>query len=88
MNPHCPTRGVYHPVNHDLLLGGSGNIDNDGYMRRSTAVRKKFVSPVNDRGANKGYVLSTCLQWTLDTLTLRLECVAITSKLYLLMRTK
>ncbi|CAI5731964.1 unnamed protein product [Peronospora destructor] len=46
-----PSRGVYHPVNQDLLLGGGGNTDNDGYMYGSAAVSKKFVSPM---GANKG----------------------------------
>ena len=44
-----PSRGVYHPVNQDLLLGGGGNTD----MHGSTAVSKKFVSPMSDRGANK-----------------------------------
>ncbi|RQM09640.1 hypothetical protein DD237_006646 [Peronospora effusa] len=47
-----PPRGIYHPVNQDVLLGGGGNTDN-GYMYGSTAVSKKFVSPMGERGANK-----------------------------------
>lgn len=52
-NPRGPSRGVYHPVNQDLLLGGSDN-DNNGYISGSSAVSKKFVSPTNDGGASKG----------------------------------
>jgi ribosomal protein L4 len=52
-NPRAPPRGVYNPVNQDLLLGG-GNSDNDGYISGSSAVTKKFVSPMNDGGASKG----------------------------------
>lgn len=47
-----PPRGVYHPVNQDLLLGGSNDSDS-GYVGGSSAVSKKFVSPMNDGGANK-----------------------------------
>ncbi|KAG6591167.1 fidgetin-like protein [Phytophthora cinnamomi] len=52
-NPRGPPRGVYHPVNQDLLLGGGGHSDNEGYISGSSAVSKKFVSPVNDGGASK-----------------------------------
>ncbi|EEY54210.1 fidgetin-like protein [Phytophthora infestans T30-4] len=52
-NPRGPSRGVYHPVNQDLLLGGSDN-DNNGYISGPSAVSKKFVSPTNDGGASKG----------------------------------
>ncbi|KAE9325407.1 Fidgetin-like protein 1 [Phytophthora fragariae] len=52
-NPRGPSRGVYHPVNQDLLLGGGGNSDNEGYISGSSAVSKKFVSPMNGGGANK-----------------------------------
>ncbi|KAG7378319.1 hypothetical protein PHYPSEUDO_010245 [Phytophthora pseudosyringae] len=54
--PRGPPSGVYHPVNQDLLLGGGGNSDSDnnGYSLGSSAVSKKFVSPMNDGGANKG----------------------------------
>ncbi|KAH7464869.1 Fidgetin-like protein 1 [Phytophthora ramorum] len=48
-NPRGPPRGTYHPVNQDLLLGG----DNDGYTSGSSAVSKKFVSPMNDGSGSK-----------------------------------
>ncbi|ETI31022.1 hypothetical protein, variant 1 [Phytophthora nicotianae CJ01A1] len=51
-NPRGPPRGVYHPVNQDLLLGGGDN--DNGYISGSSAVSKKFVSPMNDGGSNKG----------------------------------
>ncbi|GMF24748.1 unnamed protein product [Phytophthora lilii] len=53
-NPRGPPRGVYHPVNQDLLLGGGGDNDNSGYISGSSAVSKKFVSPMNDGSSNKG----------------------------------
>ena len=54
-----PPRGAYHPVNQDLLLGGGRNGDNDGYMSGPSSVSKKFVSPVDNSGANKRHVLCT-----------------------------
>ncbi|KAL3669068.1 hypothetical protein V7S43_005452 [Phytophthora oleae] len=51
-NARGPPRGVYHPVNQDLLLGKNNDNDN-GYLGGSSAVSKKFVSPMNDGGANK-----------------------------------
>ncbi|CAI5729133.1 unnamed protein product [Hyaloperonospora brassicae] len=48
-----PPRGAYHPVNHNLLFGGGANGDNDGYISGSSAVSKKFVSPMNNNGTNK-----------------------------------
>ncbi|CAH0516651.1 unnamed protein product [Peronospora belbahrii] len=51
--PRGPPRGVYHPVNQDLLLGGSEATDNVGYISGPTAISKKFVSSMNDRSASK-----------------------------------
>ncbi|KAG3112550.1 Fidgetin-like protein 1 [Phytophthora idaei] len=52
-NPRGPPRGVFHPVNQDLLLSGS-DTDNNGYISGSSAVSKKFVSPMNNGGSSKG----------------------------------